>query len=119
MDYSVNIKFLRKKHRLTQDALAEKLGVKRHTICDWESGRTEPSIDSIIKLSQAFNIPAQYLLNAKYTSLNQTLPFDEQNKYISFIPKSETEEKLLAIISSANSNQIKYLIDLLNICKNY
>jgi transcriptional regulator with XRE-family HTH domain len=118
-NYSTIIKNLRKSKKLNQDDLANILGLKRHTICDWETGRTEPSIDSIIKLSQAFNVPAQYLLNARYTSLNQNLPFDEQNKYISFIPKSENEEQLLSIISSANSTQIKYLIDLLNICKNY
>ena len=38
--YSEVVRYFRKHNHLTQDELADKLNVKRHTICDWESGRT-------------------------------------------------------------------------------
>ncbi len=37
------IKELRKKYKLTQQALADKLGVHQVTVAEWEAGRKRPS----------------------------------------------------------------------------
>lgn len=48
---------------LSQQELADIIGVKVHSIYNWESGAFEPCEENIIKLSQLFNIEiAQFLI---------------------------------------------------------
>lgn len=55
------IKKLRKELDLTQQELAEKLGIKRNTIATYESGRNEP-IDAVISLiCTKFNVNEAWL----------------------------------------------------------
>jgi transcriptional regulator with XRE-family HTH domain len=119
MDYSAIIKNLRKAKQLNQDELADLLGLKRHTICDWETGRTEPNINALIGLSNTFNVPVHYILNAEYTGLNEILTFDEQNKYTSFIPSTQTEDELFNIIDNLDGKQISYLSELIKISEDF
>ena len=51
-----NISYLRKKKSLTQEQLSDILLVTRSTISKWESGTYEPEINSLKRLSEAFNI---------------------------------------------------------------
>ena len=57
-----NIKTLRKKAGLTQEALAEQMGIKRSLIGAYEEGRAEPRINNLVKLSEVFNIPIDTLV---------------------------------------------------------
>ncbi len=45
-----NIQYLRKKRNLTQEALAEQLGVSRQTVAKWEAGESAPDLDAAAKL---------------------------------------------------------------------
>ena len=58
------IQELRQKSRLTQDALAEKLGVSRQSVSKWELGQTLPEVDKILAMSQLFSVSTDELLNA-------------------------------------------------------
>lgn len=51
-----NIQFLRKKKNLTQERLAELVGVSRQTVAKWESGESAPDLDAAGRLSQALEI---------------------------------------------------------------
>ena len=42
-----NIKKFRKDFGISQEELAEKLGVTKQNIASWESNETQPSLDSI------------------------------------------------------------------------
>lgn len=50
MDYAKYVKDIRKKLDLTQQQLAEKIGVKRTTVGNYEIGVIKPSTDVFIKL---------------------------------------------------------------------
>lgn len=56
MDIGKKIMDLRKKIGLSQEELAEKVGVARQTISKWELGETAPDIKQSKKLSEIFNI---------------------------------------------------------------
>ncbi|MFI3326761.1 MAG: helix-turn-helix transcriptional regulator [Clostridia bacterium] len=56
------IKFLREKKGYTQQYVADVLGVHRSTYSYYETGKTEPSLDSIIKLSNLYDISLDRLL---------------------------------------------------------
>ena len=53
---------LRKNKNLSQIQLAEQLGVSRQAISKWESGNTMPGIDSIIEISNFFDVTIDSLL---------------------------------------------------------
>lgn len=48
---------------LKQQEVGKKLGYKANTISNWESGRTEPGIDTLIKLCRLYNVSFIDLLN--------------------------------------------------------
>ena len=62
MDFSVRLKQLRQKHRLTQSELAAILDLKPTAISNYESQRNEPSFQKLIALSKYFDVSCDYLL---------------------------------------------------------
>lgn len=98
--YSEVVKFFRKHHHLTQDELASKLNVRRHTICDWESGRTEPNIYFLKLIAETFNITVDYLVGLDNT--NTTLDHTVLKK---FHAKNELEHSLLTQVTELNAHQ--------------
>ena len=60
--FSVNLTNLRKNQKLSQEKLANDIGVARYTISDWENERTQPDNESLKKLSRYFNVSTDYLL---------------------------------------------------------
>ncbi len=62
MNIGNRIAELRKSKKWTQNDLANKIFVTDKTISSWESNRTEPSLDTIVKLSELFDCNASYLI---------------------------------------------------------
>lgn len=54
---------LRKKEKLTQEKLAEKVGVSRQTLSNWESNITSPDLNQAKKLIKIFKISLDDLIN--------------------------------------------------------
>jgi transcriptional regulator with XRE-family HTH domain len=61
--FSDNLKKIRKEHNLSQEELAEELGVSRQAISKWESGSAYPEMDKIIALCDKFNLNIDDLLH--------------------------------------------------------
>ena len=59
-----NIQILRKKRNLTQEALAELVGVTRQTIAKWESGESTPDLAMAGRLSSALDVTLDELVEA-------------------------------------------------------
>ena len=57
-----NIKELRKQRDMTQAQLAEKLGISRQALSNWEKGNCEPDYLGILGLCKALNVDANRLL---------------------------------------------------------
>ncbi|MBQ7797682.1 MAG: helix-turn-helix transcriptional regulator [Clostridia bacterium] len=57
-----NLKSLRILNNLTQQALAEKLGVSFKTISHWESGYSEPSLQLLVELKNVLDTTFDELL---------------------------------------------------------
>ena len=59
-----NLQKLRKMMNLTQEALAEKVGVARQTIAKWETEESTPDLEMSGKLAAALNVTLDDLVNA-------------------------------------------------------
>lgn len=57
-----NIRAYRKKHDLTQEELAERLGVTYQSVSRWENGATYPDLELLPAIAQALSITADELL---------------------------------------------------------
>lgn len=59
---------LRKARGLSQEDLAEKLGVSRQAISRWEQGSTTPDMMNLKQLSELYGVSADYLIHDEYES---------------------------------------------------
>lgn len=57
-----NIKRLRKANNITQVELADKLGVSKQCVSNWENDYIQPSIEMLIKLSEFFKVSTDTIL---------------------------------------------------------
>lgn len=62
MEINKRIKDARLQKNITQEDLAEHLGVTRQTISSWETGKSYPDIISVIKMSDIFDISLDKML---------------------------------------------------------
>ena len=61
-DIGKNIRDLRQNQNMTQDTLAEKLFVTRQTVSNYETGRTRPDVEMVMKIAEALETDANTLL---------------------------------------------------------
>lgn len=57
-----NIKNFREQKNITQEELAEKLSVTRQAVSNWETGKTQPDIDTLHKISDILEISIEELI---------------------------------------------------------
>lgn len=69
-DFSFNLKKYRKRKNLSQCKLAKTLHYGCTAIANYESGRNEPSIDSLIKLAEALDVTIDELVGIKQNQMN-------------------------------------------------
>ena len=84
MEIGNKIVELRKKNGLSQEELAEKVGVARQTISKWELGETSPDLKQSKELSRIFNV-----------SLDELVDNDIKNI---LVEKTSNTEKLAGLI---------------------
>lgn len=52
----------RNKYRLTQTELAEQIGIRQPTLCDYENGKKRPSPETAKKMEAITGIPRMYFI---------------------------------------------------------
>jgi len=56
------LKELRTERNMTQEFVAESLGVSRQAVSKWENGTSEPSTSNLIAIAKLYDIPPEELL---------------------------------------------------------
>ena len=60
-----HIKELRKQAKLSQQTLADQIGVFRNTISNWETGYSQISLENAKKVAEYFGVTIEYLLGSE------------------------------------------------------
>lgn len=60
--FSERLKQGRSEKKLTQQEIANRMGVNRVTYTNWENGKREPEIDKVVELATELNYTVDYLL---------------------------------------------------------
>ena len=68
MSFGENLQAIRKKNQLSQERLAEILGVSRQAVSKWELGEGYPEVDKLLILSKRLNISLDSLLGGDNTT---------------------------------------------------
>ena len=65
-----NLLYLRKKNKISQYELSEAMGVARTTLGDYERGKTEPNISTLVNLASYFGVTLDDLLKRNMSHLD-------------------------------------------------
>lgn len=57
--------------KMTQEFVAETLGVSRQAVSKWENGNSDPSTSNLCELAKLYGVPVEELLNAASSSMEQ------------------------------------------------
>ena len=91
--FGKNLIQLRKIHQLTQEALAEKVGVTRQAIANWEAGDSVPDLQTGQKLAEVLNV-----------SLDELVSFETDNQAGLLMPPKG--KHLFGIVTVGEKGQI-------------
>lgn len=113
--FKSNLKFFREQKGLSKNKLGELTGVNQTTISRWENGIISPSIDNVIDLMNALNLPINELgnfLGRDYSNQNNKLILPNSNKEYKEILKEKglidenvTEDDAKKLIDFAIANK--------------
>ncbi len=68
MSFGENLQTIRKKNQLSQERLAEMLGVSRQAVSKWELGEGYPEVEKLVILSKKLNVSLDSLLMGENTT---------------------------------------------------
>lgn len=71
MTFGENLVNLRKSKGVSQEQLAEVLGLTRQTVSKWELNQSTPDLQYIVQISEYFNVSLDYLVKGKETILTE------------------------------------------------
>lgn len=105
----MKIKELRRLNNQTQQDIAKHLGIKQETYSAYETKKSEPNIENLIKLADYFNVSLDYLCERPFNNdlgyLNQEQK--ELAKEISKLDKEQCEQvkAIMVTLNLTNSNK--------------
>ena len=98
MKFEEKLMALRKKAAMSQEDLADRLGVSRQAISRWELGTTLPDAPNLLKLSDLFGVSIDYLLRDGYESDENLPPVKEARREMSEKEQKQRKFYLVACI---------------------
>ncbi len=85
------LKEMRKKKGLTQEQLAEKLGVSNRSVSRWENGKNMPDFDLIIELANLYDVGIEEILSGEREN---NMTDKEKEKAMLRVSEYESNEKM-------------------------
>lgn len=83
---------LRKKNGISQEALADQLGVSRQAVSKWETGQTLPDTEKLIRLADLYQVSLDELLKKDHPNTVQR-NVEASNKHLGNSWEEEAEEE--------------------------
>ena len=106
MFLSANIKFLRKRRRLTQNDLADTLGTKRSSINNYENGTAVPPVNVLVSLSDLFHLSIDTMVRINLESLRESQMYIIEHGSDVFVKGNEVRV-LATTVDSGNKDNIE------------
>lgn len=91
------LKKLRKNLDLTQQAFADKIGMKQNTIAQYEMGRTTPSDAIVFSICREFGVNEKWLRNGEGEMFIKSTPYDKAYNRFGYIMENSSPSKKAAL----------------------
>ena len=72
MSFSDNLKAIRKEKNLSQEELAELLGVSRQAVSKWELGDGYPEVEKLLTIAGKLNVSLDSLMGTELVNAGET-----------------------------------------------
>lgn len=96
VDMKNNLKICRENKDMTAKEVSEKIGVTKQAVYNMEAGKSNPSVDTVIKLAELYSASTDYLLG-----LTRFENFKAQYEYLQSLEGNE----LLAALDALRINK--------------
>ena len=95
MKFGENLRVLRKSKNMSQETIAEKVGVSRQSISKWENGEAYPEMKNILSLCDIFHCKINDLVHNNLTDIDS---LDEEiiMNVVKFNEKKQNQVKSLS-----------------------
>ncbi len=112
MNIAERIRQSRKGKGLTQQNLADKLGLSYMTVRRWETGKTSPRMDEIEKLSKILGVDRNYIIEGENAGIDtNNVSIDKASSNMAYW--IEIIDNVYKLIEHGNSNEISLVTTLL------
>ena len=81
MELGKRIAEIRKEHSLTQEGLAEICNVTRQTISNWENGKSYPDLETLVLISDTFDVSLDAMLKGDRKMVSETTKEQKHGKH--------------------------------------
>lgn len=95
MKFGDNLRNLRKQRNISQEVLAEKVGVSRQSVSKWETGEAYPEMTNILALCTIFHCQINSLVNDNITDID-SLDDEIKMKVVKFEKSKQKQMKVLS-----------------------
>ena len=97
---------LRKKHNLSQEELAEKLGVSRQAVSKWERSEASPDTDNLIALAKIYGLSLDELIYGEKEKSEEKNENKAENKSDESSQEEQTEDDVLIDIKEDDGDRV-------------
>ena len=111
MEIGRRIKNLRAEHNISQEQLSEKIYVTRQTISSWENDKSFPDLNSLIRMSEVFNITIDNLVKGDIIKMKEIINQDDRKKF----SRESTKFTLLIIVMVVSAPILLHFLDKIGI----
>ena len=106
-----NIKYLRNKFKFSQQDLADKLGVPRSSLSDYERGHTQVSIENLIKLSDIFDVKIDNLLRSNLSHRDLEILRNKDLRILAISVDAENNSNIELVDTKAEAGYLESYAD--------
>lgn len=106
-----NLRYLRKKHRWSQQQLADALQIPRTTLGDYERGHTEPNIELLLAIADRFGVTADQLLRSKLAHKDLEIISGKDMKVLAITVNDDKEGNIELVDTKAEAGYLESFQD--------
>jgi len=103
---ATNLKYLRTKNKMSQSDLASRLDIARTTLGDYERGKTEPSLDMLVKLAEIFKVDIDSFIALDLSTDNIDISLSEDLRILAISVDQENNGNIELVDTKAEAGYL-------------
>lgn len=106
-----NLKFIRQEKGLSQAEAADKVGIPRTTLGDYERGHTEPNLETLLKLASVYQVSLEALVARRMKNLAWEEQSSKQLKVLAISVDAQQKQNIELVRTKAAAGYVESFQD--------